>query len=50
VIKPSVPLAIGLALALLAVDVVAWRVVSGLFNSERLITGRRATPASAERA
>ena len=40
-IKPSVPLAIGLALALLVVDVVAWRVVSGLFNSERLITGRR---------
>jgi ABC-type Na+ efflux pump permease subunit len=44
-IKPSVPLAIGLALALLAVDVVAWRVVSGLFNSERLITGRRAAGA-----
>jgi ABC-2 type transport system permease protein len=40
-ITPSVPLAIGLALALLAVDVVAWRVVSRLFDRERLITGRR---------
>jgi ABC-type Na+ efflux pump permease subunit len=47
-IKPSVPLAIGLALALLVIDVVAWRVVSGLFNPERLITGKRAAPASAE--
>jgi len=40
VIKPSVPLAIGLALALLVVDVAAWRVVSRLFDPERLITGR----------
>ena len=39
IIKPSVPLAIGLALALLAIDVAAWRVVSRLFNPERLITG-----------
>jgi ABC-2 type transport system permease protein len=38
-ITPSVPLAIGLALALLAVDVVAWRVVSWMFDRERLITG-----------
>ena len=44
-IKPSVPLAVGLALALLAVDVVAWRVVSRLFDRERLITGRRAAAA-----
>jgi ABC-type Na+ efflux pump permease subunit len=41
-ITPSVPLAIGLALALLAVDVVAWRVVSRLFDRERLITGHGA--------
>jgi ABC-type Na+ efflux pump permease subunit len=41
-IKPSVPLAIGLALALLAADIVAWRVVSRLFDPERLITGTRA--------
>ncbi len=41
IIKPSVPLAVGLALALLAVDVVAGRVVSRLFDAERLVTGRR---------
>jgi ABC-2 type transport system permease protein len=41
VIKPSVPLAVGLALALLAVDLAAWRVVSRLFNPERLVTGRQ---------
>jgi ABC-2 type transport system permease protein len=41
-IKPSVPLAIALALALLTIDVLAWRVVSRLFDSERLITGSRA--------
>jgi ABC-2 type transport system permease protein len=39
VITPSVPLAIGLALALLVVDVVAWRLVSEIFDRERLITG-----------
>jgi ABC-2 type transport system permease protein len=42
-IKPSVPLAAGLALALLAVDITAARAVSRLFNAERLVTGRRAT-------
>jgi ABC-2 type transport system permease protein len=41
VVKPSVPLAVGLALALLAVDLAAWRVVSRLFNPERLVTGRQ---------
>jgi ABC-2 type transport system permease protein len=41
VITPSVPLAIGLALALLVADVVAWRIVSQLFDPERLITGQR---------
>jgi ABC-type Na+ efflux pump permease subunit len=40
-IKPSVPLAVGLAVALLVVDVVAGRVVSRLFDPERLLTGRR---------
>jgi ABC-2 type transport system permease protein len=40
VIKPSVPIAIGLALALLVVDIAAWRVVSRLFDRERLVTGR----------
>ena len=39
VITPSVPLAIGLALVLLVVDIAAWRVVSQLFDRERLITG-----------
>jgi ABC-2 type transport system permease protein len=38
VITPSVPLAVGLALALLALDVVGWRIVSGMFDRERLIT------------
>jgi ABC-type Na+ efflux pump permease subunit len=40
VITPSFALAAALALALLVVDVAAWRVVSGLFDRERLITGR----------
>jgi ABC-type Na+ efflux pump permease subunit len=39
-VKPSVPLAVGLALALLVIDVAAARVVSGLFDRERLIIGR----------
>ncbi len=42
VITPSVALAVGIACALLAIDVVAWRVVSRLFDRERLITGSRA--------
>lgn len=46
-IRASVPLAIGLALALLAADTVAWRVVSRLFDRERLIAGRRHRPAHA---
>jgi ABC-2 type transport system permease protein len=48
VITPSVPLVVGLALALVAADVAAWRVVSRLFDRERLIVGRgagRGTPA-----
>jgi ABC-2 type transport system permease protein len=42
-ITPSVALAIGLALALLIVDVAGWRVVSRMFDPERLIAGT--TPA-----
>ena len=43
VITPSVSLAIGLALALLAADLVAWRIVSRLFDRERLVTGHAST-------
>jgi ABC-type Na+ efflux pump permease subunit len=42
IITPSVPLAVGCALGLLAIDLIAWRVVSTLFDRERLITGRSA--------
>jgi ABC-2 type transport system permease protein len=38
-VAPSVPLAVGLALALLALDVAGWRIASRLFDRERLITG-----------
>jgi ABC-type Na+ efflux pump permease subunit len=48
VVKPSIPLAVGLALALLAVDVAAWRVVSRMFDSERLIAGRQRPPRGAD--
>ena len=44
VITPTVPLAIGLALALLLADVVAGRVVAKIFDRERLITGRATPP------
>jgi ABC-2 type transport system permease protein len=46
IITPSVPLAVGLALALLAIDVAGWRIVARLFDRERLITGHssQATP------
>jgi ABC-2 type transport system permease protein len=40
-ITPTVPLAAGLALALLALDIAGWRIVSRLFDRERLITGPR---------
>ena len=40
VITPTVPIASGLALTLLAIDYAGWRVCSRLFNRERLITGR----------
>jgi ABC-type transport system involved in multi-copper enzyme maturation permease subunit len=41
VITASTALALGLAGALLAVDLVAWRVVASMFDRERLVTGRR---------
>ncbi len=41
VISESTGLAIGLAAALLAFDLLAWRVVSAMFDRERLVTGRR---------
>lgn len=41
VITPSVPLAIGIAAGLATLDGVAWRVVSYLFDRERLVTGAR---------
>ena len=39
-ITPTIPIAIALALALLALDIAGWRICSRLFNRERLITGR----------
>ena len=42
VITESTALAIGLAAALLAFDLLAWRVVAAMFDRERLVTGRRA--------
>ncbi len=42
VITVSTAVAVGLAAALLAVDLLAWRVVAAMFDRERLITGRRA--------
>jgi ABC-2 type transport system permease protein len=46
-VKPSVPLAIALALVLVVLDVAAWRVVSRMFDRERLITGIHARRAAA---
>ncbi len=41
VITVSTTVALGLAGALLAVDLLAWRVVAAMFGRERLLTGRR---------
>ena len=41
VINVSTGLAVGLAAALLAVDLLAWRVVASMFDREQLVTGRR---------
>jgi len=45
-VKPSVPLAIGLALALVAIDFGGWLVCSRLFDPERLIVGPQARQTS----
>ena len=45
-IKPTVPLSIGLGLALLVIDVAAWWVVSRMFDRELLVTGHRASAAT----
>jgi ABC-2 type transport system permease protein len=42
VITVSTVLAIGLAAALLAIDLLAWRAVAAMFDRERLITGSHA--------
>jgi hypothetical protein len=39
VITESTALAIGLAAALLAFDLLAWRVVAAMFDRERLVIG-----------
>lgn len=41
VIRPALGLALGLGVALVALDVAGWRITSGLFDRERLITGSR---------
>jgi ABC-type transport system involved in multi-copper enzyme maturation permease subunit len=41
VITPSLGLAVGLAAAFLLIDGMAWRVVAGMFDRERLVTGGR---------
>ena len=42
IITPSVTLAVACALGLLAIDLLAWRIVSRLFDPERLVTGHSA--------
>ncbi|MFZ0380344.1 MAG: ABC transporter permease subunit [Solirubrobacteraceae bacterium] len=41
VIAPTLGLALGLAAALLIVDVLGWRAVAAMFDRERLVTGTR---------
>jgi hypothetical protein len=43
VIQPTLTLALALGAALLVIDLLAWRLVSTMFNRERLITGNKAT-------
>jgi len=50
IITPSVPLAVTCALGLLAIDLIAWRIVSNLFDRERLITGHSAASNAARAA
>ena len=41
VIRPTLALTLGLAAALLLVDVLAWRLVAVMFQRERLVTGTK---------
>jgi hypothetical protein len=41
VISESTGLATALAAGLLAFDLLAWRIVAGMFDRERLVTGKR---------
>ncbi|HYM14151.1 MAG TPA: ABC transporter permease subunit [Dehalococcoidia bacterium] len=41
VIQPTLTLAVGLALPLLVIDLVGWRVAAVMFDRERLVTGTR---------
>ena len=43
VIDPTVTLAIGLGIAFVLIDVVAWRIASAMFDRERLILGKAST-------
>jgi hypothetical protein len=42
VLRPTVGLAVAIGAALLAIDVLAWKLVSALFDRERLVTGSKA--------
>jgi ABC-2 type transport system permease protein len=42
ILRPTVGLAVAFGAALLAIDVLAWKLVSALFDRERLITGSKA--------
>ena len=46
VIEPTLALAVALGVGLLAIDSVAWRVVSAMFDRERLITGAKRSATS----
>jgi ABC-type transport system involved in multi-copper enzyme maturation permease subunit len=48
IFKPTVTVAIVVAVALVAIDVGAWRIVSKMFDRERLITGASAVTMRAE--
>jgi ABC-2 type transport system permease protein len=41
VIQPTFAIALGLAAAVLLVDITGWRIVSAMFDRERLVTGTR---------
>jgi ABC-type transport system involved in multi-copper enzyme maturation permease subunit len=48
IFKPTATVAVVVAVALAAIDVVAWRIVSKMFDRERLITGASAVTMRAE--